>query len=624
MMELNTQRMEDFKGRYKYLVVFVGLAFFLIFIRLWSLQVIKGNDLRRLSENNCIRLRENPADRGMLLDRKGRILAHNRPSFEVYLVPEDLKANPEALIKVGEMLNMTQDEIEEKIKAQKRRAPFKPVKIKSDIDWNELALLESNRVHLPGLIVDVRPRRAYDYGVLASHLIGYLGEVDENELKQSKETPYRMGALIGKYGVEYRWENDLRGVDGGRQIEVDALGREIRPLGIVEPFPGNNLFLTIDLDLQKTAEEAYQDKNGALVAMDLKTGRLLAMVSKPSFEPDIFARNILPEEWKSLVENPHHPLQNKGIQGQYPAGSVFKIITAIAGLESGMITPNTQFICTGAFHYGNRDFRCWKEGGHGAISLQRAIVESCDIYFYQAGLKVGVDLIAHYANEFGLGRVTGISLPHEKQGTVPSSSWKKKRFGVPWYSGETLSFSVGQGYLNVTPLQLLMLISGVANGGKLYLPQVVEKVENIYGDRLKEYPPVELRRADVSEKTFQIVQEALRGAVNDPHGTGWTCALKDVKVAGKTGTAQVVRMPENFKKGDMNRMPLKFRDHAWFVAYAPFEDPKISIAVLVEHGGFGASAAAPIAKKVIERYLNLKPSPPLKTAEKESDSDYAD
>jgi len=624
MMELNTQKMEDFKGIYKYLVVFVGVAFFLIFIRLWSLQVIKGSDLRRLSENNCIRLRENPADRGMLLDRKGRMLAHNRPSFEVYLVPEDLKANPEVLIKVGELLNMTQDEIEEKVRAQKRRAPFKPVKIKSDIDWNELALLESNRVHLPGLIVDVRPRRAYDYGDLASHLIGYLGEVDENELKQAKEAPYRMGALIGKYGIECRWENDLRGVDGGRQIEVDALGREIRPLGIVEPFPGNNLFLTIDLDVQKTAEEAYQDKNGALIAMDPKTGRLLAMVSKPSFPPDIFARNILPEEWKSLLENPHHPLQNKGIQGQYPAGSVFKIITAIAGLESGLITPSTQFTCTGAFPFGNRDFRCWKEGGHGTISLHRAIVESCDIYFYQVGLKVGVDLIARYAHEFGLGKVIGISLPHEKSGTVPSSAWKKKRFGVPWYSGETLSFSVGQGYLNATPLQLLMLISGVANGGKLYLPQVVERVENIYGNKLKEYPPVELGRANVSEKTFQIVQEALRGAVNDPHGTGWTCALKDVKVAGKTGTAQVVRMPENFKKGDMNRMPLKFRDHAWFVAYAPFEDPKIAIAVLVEHGGFGASAAAPIAKKVVEKYLNLGPSPSLKIAGKQGDLNYAD
>jgi len=624
MMELNTQRMEDFKGIYKYLVVFVGLAFFLIFIRLWSLQVIKGGDLRRLSENNCIRLRENPADRGMLLDRKGRIVAHNRPSFEVYLIPEDLKANPGVVTEVGNLLKIPPEEIQERINTQKRRAPFKPVRIKSDIDWNELANLEFNRVYLPGLFVDVRPRRAYDYGDLASHLIGYLGEVDENELKQAKETPYRMGTLIGKYGVEYRWENDLRGTDGGRQIEVDALGREIRPLGIVESFPGNNLFLTIDLDLQRTAEEAYQDKNGALVAMDPKTGRILAMVSKPSFEPDIFARNILPEEWKSLVENPHHPLQNKGIQGQYPAGSTFKIVTAIAGLESGSITPDTQFICKGAFPYGNRDFRCWKEGGHGAISLHRALVESCDIYFYQVGLKVGVDLIAHYANEFNLGRVTGISLPHEKPGTVPSSAWKKKRFGVPWYSGETLSFSVGQGYLNATPLQLLMLISGVANGGKQYLPQVVERVENIYGKKLKEYPPVELRKANVSEKTLQIVQEALRGAVNDPHGTGWTCALKEVKVAGKTGTAQVVRLPDNFKKGDMNRMPQKFRDHAWFVAYAPFEDPKIAIAVLVEHGGFGASAAAPIAKKVIEKFLNLESSPPLESSEKERDLEYAD
>jgi len=622
MMELNTQKMEDFKGRYKYFVAFVGLAFFLIFIRLWSLHVIKGSELRQLSENNRIRLLENSADRGMLLDRKGHVLAHNRPSFEVYLVPEDVRANPEVLIKIAQLLNMPRDEIEEKIGAQRRGAPFRPVKIKSDIDWNELAVLESNRVHLPGLLVDVRPRRAYDYGDLASHLIGYLGEVDENELKQSKDSPYRMGSLIGKYGVEYRWENDLRGVDGGRQIEVDALGREVRPLGVVEPFPGNNLFLTIDLDLQKTAEESYKDKNGALIAMDPKTGHILDMVSKPSFEP--FARNVSPDEWKALVENPYHPLTNKAIQGQYPAGSVFKIITAIAGLESGIITPNTQFRCTGAFPYGNRDFRCWKQGGHGSLSLHRAIVESCDIYFYQAGLKVGVDLIAHYADAFGLGKLTGISLPHEKPGTVPSSSWKKKRFGVPWYSGETLSFSVGQGYLLTTPLQLLMLISGIANGGKLPLPQVVERVEDVYGNTLKEYPPVELGRANVSQKTFEIIQEALKGAINEPHGTGSACLLKEVKVAGKTGTAQVVAMPEDFKRGEMNRIPLKFRDHAWFVAYAPVEDPKISVVVLVEHGGFGASAAAPIAKKVIEQYLNLNPSAPPKMAGEESDLEYAD
>ena len=620
MMELNTQRMEEFKGRYKYLVAFVGVAFLLLFIRLWHLQVIRGNEFMRLSENNRIRIRENPADRGMLLDRKGRLLAHNRPSFEVYLIPEDLKKNPEVLVKVGEMLNMTQNEIRNKLQSLKKRPPFKPVKIKSDIDWNELALLEFNRVHLPGLIVDVRPRRAYHYDDLASHLIGYLGEVDENDLRQSKDSPYRLGAFIGKYGVECQWETDLRGVDGGRQIEVDALGREIKPLRSVDPFPGNNLILTIDLDLQQVAEEAFQDKRGALIAMDPKTGKILAMVSKPSFDPALFARNILAEEWRSLIENPHHPLQNKGIQGQYPPGSVFKIVTAIAGLESGVITPDTQLTCTGTYPYGNRDFRCWKEGGHGTLSLHRAIVESCDIFFYQVGLKVGVDRIAHYASELGLGRPTGIYLPHEKQGIVPSSSWKKKRSGVPWYSGETLSLAVGQGYLNTTPLQLVNLISAVSNNGIFYLPQVVERVENIYGTVLKAYRPVEIGRANISENTFRVIHDALSGVVNEPRGTGWVCALKGVKVAGKTGTAQVIRMAQNFRKGDMDRMPLKFRDHAWFVAYAPCENPQIAIAVLVEHGGFGAAAAAPIAKKVIEKYFSLEPESPPKMAGRLMDS----
>jgi penicillin-binding protein 2 len=606
MMELNTQKMEEFKGRHKYFIAFAGAAFLLIVICLWYLQVMKGSEFRRLSENNRIRIRENPADRGMLLDRRGRILAHNRPSFEVYLVPEDLKANPEVLVNVGQLLKMSGNEIMERLESLKGRPAFRPVKIKSDLSWNELALLEMNRVHLPGLIVDVRPVRAYHYGQLASHLIGYLGEVDENELRQWKNSSYRMGSLIGRYGVEQEWESDLRGVDGGRQIEVDALGREIQPLWTVEPIPGDNLILTIDLDLQRTAEEAFRDKNGALIAMDPKSGRILAMMSKPSFDPSLFARNITPEEWKSLVENPRHPLQNKGIQGQYPPGSVFKIITAIAGLESGAITPQTQLTCTGSFWYGNREFRCWKEGGHGTLSLHRAIVESCDIYFYQVGLKAGVDKIAHYASEFGLGRTTGIPLPHEKTGVVPSSSWKKKRYGMPWYSGETLSLAIGQGYLSTTPLQLLMLISAIANGGTFYLPRVVERVEDIYGNRLKEYSPMEMGRVSLSEDTLRFIQEALMGSVNEPHGTGWAAALKGVKVAGKTGTAQVIRMEPNFKKGDMEQMPQKFRDHAWFVGYAPFEDPAIAVVVLVEHGGYGGTAAAPIAKKVIEKYMSLE------------------
>lgn len=612
-MELDTRKMEDLQERQRYFKAFSGITFFLIILSLWYLQVIKGSEFKRLSENNRIRIRENPAERGMILDRKGRALAHNRPSFEVYLIPEDLRGNQDTVKKVAGYLNLNQDELKSKLKGIKRRFGFRPIKIKSDINWNELVMLESNRIFLPGMLVDVRPRRFYPFGELAAHLIGYLGEIDEDELIRRRD--YRLGSFIGKYGVEYQWEADLKGRDGGQQVEVDAYGREIKPLRRVEPTAGNTLILTIDLDLQMIAEEAFKDKNGALIAMDPKTGRILAMVSKPSFDPNLFAHKIPQEEWRALMDNPNRPLQNKGIQGQYPPGSVFKIITAIAGLETGAITPQTQLTCTGFYNYGNRNFRCWKDGGHGILNLHRAIVESCDIYFYQVGLKVGVDNISRYAIEFGLGKRTGISLPHERPGVLPSSSWKRKYLGVSWYSGETLSFAVGQGYLNVTPLQLALLISAVANGGRLYLPQVVERVENPSGEILREYKPVELRNVHISERTIRIIQEALLSAVNEPQGTGWGCALKEIKVAGKTGTAQVVRMPDNFKKGDMNRMPLRFRDHAWFVAYAPWEDPKIALSVIVEHGGFGATAAVPIARKVIEGYFKIEHSTPTTIAE---------
>ena len=605
-MELNTQKMEDFKGRHGYFLAFLALAFLLIFARLWYLQVFKGAEFRRMSENNRIRIRETPADRGMLLDRKGRILAHNRPSFEALLVPEDLKGNPEVLSRVREMLKLGENDIEQRLKSVKWRAPFKPIKIKSDIDWGELALLESNRVHLPGVLVDVISTRAYNYGDLAAHLIGYIGEIDENELKQPKSPPYRMGAAVGKYGIEYQWEDVLRGRDGGRQIEVDATGREIKPLRSVDPFPGNSLLMTIDLDVQQAAEAAFQNKNGACIAMDPKTGRILAMVSKPSFNPALFAGNVSPEDWRSLMQDPNHPLQNKSIQGQYPPGSVFKIITAIAGLEDKIITPRTVFTCTGGYPYGNRIFRCFKKEGHGTMDLHQAIVQSCDIYFYQLGLKVGVDRIARYAGEFGLGKKTGIPIPHERAGIVPSSVWKQTRLGAPWYSGETLSLAVGQGYLTVTPLQLVSLISAVANGGTLYLPQMVDKVVDLSGAPLRDFPPMEIGRVTVSEETLRFIREALRGVVNEPHGTGWAAAIKGVDVSGKTGTAQVVRMAQDFKRGDMDRMPAKFRDHAWFVAFAPFADPQIAVAVLVEHGGFGGAVAAPIAKKVIETYLTAE------------------
>lgn len=624
MMELNTQRMEEFAARSKVLFVFLALAFSVLVIRLWYLQVIRGNEYQRLSENNRIRIRENPADRGIVFDRKGRILAENRPSFEVYLIPEDLRENSEVVETVGRTLKVGTEEIREKLKTVGRKNPYRPMRVKADIDWKELAFLETNRIHLPGLLINVRPRRSYLYGEMAAHLLGYVGEVDENDLKQGGERPYRPGAFVGKYGIEQKWEPELRGIDGGRQIEVDAMGREIKPLRSVRSIPGNNLFLTLDLDLQEAAEEAFEGKNGALVAMDPNTGRILAMVSKPSFDPGAFAGGISPEAWKALVENPFHPLQNKVIQGQYPPGSVFKIITAIAGLESGAITPDTPFVCTGRLTYGNREFRCAKEGGHGTITLHRALAQSCDVFFYHVGMKVGVDQIAHYARAFGLGRPTGIPLPNEKSGTVPSSAWKKKRFGTPWYSGETLSVAIGQGYVNVTPLQLVLLISAVANGGKLFVPQVVERVENAFGVPLKDYPPVQVGKVEVSERTLRLVREGLWGAVNEPGGTGRASAIKGLWVAGKTGTAQVVRMEKNFKKGDTMRLPQQFRDHGWFVAYAPFEAPRIAVAVLVEHGGFGGVVAAPIAKKVLERFFFPKEPPSPNGTEGPQEEDYDD
>jgi penicillin-binding protein 2 len=613
-MELNTQKMEDFKGRHKYFLGFLAIAFVILFVRLWSLQVIRGAEYRRMSENNRVRIRETPADRGMLLDRKGRILAHNRPCFEAQLIPEDLKGNPDVLTRLRELLKMTPEEVQQKLKPAKWRPPFKAVKIKNDIQWEELALLESNRVDLPGVLVDVRSTRAYNYGDLAAHLIGYIGEIDESELKMAKTPPYRMGAAIGKYGIEYQWEDMLRGVDGGRQIEVDAVGREIKPLRTVEPSPGNNLSLTVDLDTQLVLEEAFRDKNGVCIAMDPHTGHILAMLSKPSFDPAIFAGNVSAEAWKSLVTNPDHPLQNKGLQGQYPPGSVFKIVTSIAGLESKIITPASQFTCTGAYHYGNRDFRCFKREGHGTIDLHSAIVQSCDSYFYQLGVKLGPDRIAQYASQLGLGRKTGIPLPHERPGILPSSSWKLKQLGAPWYSGETLSYAVGQGYMTATPIQIVEMMAAVANGGKLLLPQVVEKVSDLSGKVLNEFPPVETGRANISTETLQFIREALRGVVNDPRGTGGGAAIKGIEVSGKTGTAQVVRMAYDFRRGDMNRMPAKLRDHAWFAAFAPFDDPQIAVVVLVEHGGFGGAVAAPIAKKVIETYLKGPAQPPITAA----------
>ena len=601
-MRLGSQGIEDLQRRYKLFLIVGLIGFLALGFRLWYLQIIKGEEFSRFSKHNRIRIREIPASRGMILDRRGRILIDNRPSFEVLLVPEDIVDMEKTTEFLHRILKITPEEVAKRLEANKHRPPFKPIRIQSDINRSHLALLKTHQLDLPGLIVDVRPRRAYNYGNMASHLVGYLGEIDGHELKQSHFKGYQMGDIIGKYGVEQHWEPFLKGIDGGRQVEVDALGREIKVLQRVEPHPGNNLFLTIDLDLQMTAESLLQGKEGAIVAMNPQNGHILAMVSHPSYDPSLFAGGINHDDWETLIQNPFHPLQNRAIQGQYAPGSVFKVITAIAGLEEGVISPQEILFCGGGYRFGNRTYRCWRKGGHGKVNLHRALVESCDVYFYQVGQRLGIDRLAKYSKGFGLGKLTGISLNDEKPGLIPSSEWKKSTYHEIWYEGETLSCAIGQGFVLLTPLQLLNAISAIATEGILYLPQLVDRIERANGKLLKSYKSISIGKVPVSPENLMIIREALLGVVHEDRGTGRVARIKGVTVSGKTGTAQVISLKEDVAEEDT---PYEHRDHAWFVAYAPMENPIISLAVLVEHGGHGASASAPIARKLIQKYLSI-------------------
>ncbi len=578
--------------------IVIIVAFSLIFSRLWYLQIIKGDYFKNLSENNRIRIQEIPAPRGILFDREGAALVDSFPSFDVSLFRQDVP-DMKALIPVlSRSMSIDPDKLQAKIYGSRGIPPSQPLKIKADISRRELAMVETRRLDLPGVMVDMVIRRNYPYGSLAAHLIGHLGEISPRELEAEEYVNHKMGYYIGKYGLEKELELELMGEHGGRKFEVNSLGRKMRVLGNLEPNPGNNLFLTLDLELQKTAEEAMAGKRGAVVAMDPQNGDILALVSKPDFDPNLFARGISPENWKALIENPSNPLQNRAIQGQYPPGSVFKIVMTIAGLEEKIITPETSFHCSGALPFGNREYHCWKKEGHGRISLRRAIIESCDVYFYQLGLRLGVDRIAKYALLMGLGRETGFLLSNEKPGLIPTSAWKMRRYRIPWQPGETLSTAIGQGFNLVTPLQLAVMVSAVANGGILYQPRIIQHIKAPHGELLREFHPQVSRTFHVAEENLEFLREALWGAVNLPGGTGGRARIPGLDVAGKTGTAQVIQRRE----GKTEISSPEQEDHAWFVCFAPAKHPQIVVMVLVEHGGHGGATAAPVARKLLENF----------------------
>jgi penicillin-binding protein 2 len=581
-------------SKFKWCNLILIITMTVLLIRLWDLQIMRGSDMRKLSEQNRIRIKKVIAPRGIIYDRSGRVLADTRPSFNVYITPEDIKDFSQTVDGLARLLGVDREDVIDKLKAASRMPPSFPVKIKSDIPMDEVAKIEAHRVYVPGASIQIEPKRNYPYGKMLAHALGYVSEINDEELKVKEYKNYSPGDYIGKYGLEKNYENYLRGIDGEKRVEVDARGREVRTLDIIEPTAGNSLHLNIDMDLQTIVEKAMENKKGGCVALDTKTGGVLVLVSRPAFDPNKFASGITKGDWLSITTDKTHPLQNRVTQGRYPPGSTFKIVLALKALELGIINERTTFLCRGGFPFGNRVFKCWKKGGHGSVAVHRGIVESCDVFFYNVGLKLGIDRVHEIADSIGLGKLTGIDLPGEKQGLVPSPAWKKKTFGQPWYEGETVSVAIGQGAVWLTPIQLAQLSSFVANDGVTFKPQLVNRVVSPEGKVVKVFEHVINSNVKLKKETSKLVRDGMRGVVNEPGGTAYGSRLQNVAMSGKTGTAQTASL----EKGG--------HDHAWFIAYAPSEEPSIAIAALVEHGGHGSSEAAPIAKAITENLFRTR------------------
>jgi penicillin-binding protein 2 len=594
-------------------------AFTILLARLAYFQLWSGEAFRSLSETNRIRVTEIHAPRGRILDANHEILVDNRPCFDVTVIPEEVQDYASLEASLSGLSPLPAEVLKERLATIRRSVPFRSHVVWRDASWETVAYLEANALRTPGVMIQVTQARDYLTRGLFAHSIGYIGETSQRDLDNSHAHKYRIGDWIGKAGIERNWEEQLRGKKGGLQVEADARGRQISVIKRKEPTPGGTLLLSLQRRLQERALQAFGDMQGVAIAADPRDGRILCYLSLPWFDPNSFVGGISREEWDSLRLDPHHPLTDRAIQGLYPLGSVFKIVLAAAALEEGVITPQERIFCSGKHRLGVREFRCWKKSGHGSVDFHRALVESCDVYFYQVGQRLGIERIHAYATQFGFGQCTGIRLDGEKTGLVPSPEWKRKRFGEPWYEGETLVVSIGQGALLVTPLQVVRMMSALVNGGALVTPRLVEKIESADGRGFDEGSPAPAASLRLSKGTAETVKQALRDVVESDRGTGKRARIKGVEVAGKTGTAQVVRMGERPSKG--SDIPRREQDHAWFACYAPAASPEIVVVVLVEHGGHGGERAAPIAREILEEYFRSDPQKAIQAASPPADSE---
>ncbi|WP_158089569.1 penicillin-binding protein 2 [Magnetofaba australis] len=584
-------------ARRRVLTLGVGAAglFAVLIGRLFNLQVLRGGAYRDLAENNRISLQPLPAPRGRVFDRFERMLVENSPNYRLVAIPEISGPVSELVGRIRQITELSDEQIEQVLKQAKRQRAFLPLKIKSHLSWSELSRIETRIHELPGVEIQAQARRHYPHGALLAHVLGYLGEVTERDRKRFPNFRYRAGDLIGKTGIERAFETQLRGHEGVREMEVNAIGRRVRELARREPDQGRDLTLTIDLDLQRDAEAALGENSGAVVALDPRNGEVLAMASSPSYDPNRFIEGFRSDEWRELITDPFRPLSNKAVQGRYPPGSTFKIVVALAALESGKISPHEKLFCGGHLTRHDHRFHCWRRGGHGSVNLKQAMAQSCDVYFYRVAEKLGIDTIHDMADRLGFGRQSGIALGGERRGINPSREWKKANLGKIWFPGETLISAIGQGYNLATPLQLANMMAAVANGGVLYKPTLVRPARG--------REPQVLRHTRLRPEDLAFVKEALEEVVHGARGTAHNGRPELVRAGGKTGTSQVVRHKREASGKIIKDDDPTLRDHALYVSYAPADDPVLAIAAVVEHGGGGGSVAAPVVKQVMDGHF---------------------
>jgi len=582
------------RQRLNYLYIPIGLLFLILGARLWQLQIIQGSDYAARAERNRIRTIQLVAPRGTILDRNGSPLVENRPSYNILLYRESIRDQRDSDSFITGTLRISLEELESRLRRNKGSGLYQPIVLKEDVGISDISIVETHRRDHPEVQLGPEPRRLYRYGRLAAHVLGYMGEVSEEELEKNIFPDARIGSMVGKSGAERTYNGNLVGKDGARRVLVDSLGREVGLLGETGSVIGEELRLTLDLKLQNVAEQQLEGKVGAIVAMNPRNGEILAMASAPTFNPNNFTARISAEDWNALINDPDNPMQNRAIQNSFSPGSIFKLIMADAGLEEGLIQDDTRVLCTGAVVYYNRVFHCSAKSGHGTMDLESAIARSCNIFFYALGYRLGISKIAQHAQQLGLGEKTGIDLPGERSGIMPSPEWKEQVRKEKWYGGETISVSIGQGAVSVTPLQILRAVSAIVTGGKLVTPHVALHAESSSAEPVN-WPIFQL---PLSDQNARRIRQGMWSSVNN-FGTGHNAAIPGLDICGKTGTVQVLSKETREERAVDSS---EFEDHSWFVGFASRDNPEISVVVFIEHGGKGGVAAAPLAREIFKAY----------------------